>query len=141
MSLRASFLAAAFLAAMALPAAAQDGGDDLVPGGAQRSPAVKMFDNFFISLVAARTCDNPDERTMSMFFRNMLIVQKLATDFYTKALPDKSEAEINTLLNARAEKLDSVVKSSIAAKGCTDPEIIKLVQSFDVNARWKPGGQ
>ncbi len=136
MSHKGRAIAIALLLAVSLPAAAQTEapGESLTPGTQERDAVTKAFDNFFISLVAARTCGSPDQTTMERFFGNMLAIQQLAVNHYKELLPDKSEPEIIELLNARAEKLDGVVKSSIAAQGCTHPEIVKLVNSFQVNA-------
>jgi hypothetical protein len=100
-----------------------------------RDPAMVMFDNYFISLVAARKCGNPDEATMSAFVRNLLIVQQIAIDSMKKQMPGKSNQEVAEVLNARAEKLDMLVNDAIQTKGCTSPEIGKLVDSFAVNAK------
>lgn len=100
-----------------------------------RDPATIMFDNFFISLVAARKCGNPDEATMSAFVRNLLIVQQIATSSMKRQMPDKSTEQVAELLNARAEKLDMLANDAIQTKGCTSPEIGKLVDSFAVNAK------
>lgn len=136
MSHKGRAFAVAFLLAASVPAAAQTAvpGESLAPGTQQRDAVTKAFDNFFISLVAARTCSSPDQATMERFFGNMLAIQQLAMNHYKELLPEKSEPEVIELLNARAEKLDGVVKSSIAAQGCTHPEIVKLVNSFEVNA-------
>jgi hypothetical protein len=42
-------------------------------------------------------------------------------------------------MNERVEKLDTVVNGAIQAQGCTHPEIVKLVESFTVNANMQFG--
>ncbi|MFN3232311.1 MAG: hypothetical protein ACE363_09155 [Alphaproteobacteria bacterium] len=94
-----------------------------------------MFDNFFMSLVAARLCDNPDERTVQMFTRNLLIVQEVTISHFSTELPDMSRDDILEMINNRATALDQTLKSTIAEKGCADSEIINLVHMFDIHAR------
>jgi len=107
------------------------------PGAAPRDKVIVMFDNFFISLVAASKCADPkpDDATMTAFTRNMVIVQRIATSHYKNQLPDKSIEEITALLDARAERLDTIINDAIQAKGCTDPQIARMVESFDANAK------
>ncbi len=110
------------------PAMAQSPGDT-------RAPTVQMFDNFFLSLVAVRLCDNPEQRMMNMFTRNLLIVQEITVSYFQNELPDQSRAQIFDMINNRALALDQTIKSTIAENGCTDPEVINLVNMFDVHAR------
>ena len=105
------------------------------PSGTQRDPITTMFDNFSISLVAAHTCRPPNETMMTLFMQNLMIVQQITINHYRELVPDKSVDEITEMLNTRVQNLDTVVNDAIQAKGCTDPEIVKLVDSFDVNAK------
>ena len=100
-----------------------------------RDPITTMFDNFSISLVAAHRCRPPDEKTMTMFMQNLMIVQQITVNHYRKLVPDKSVDEITDMLNARVQNLDMLVNDAIQSKGCTDPEVAKMVDSFDANAK------
>ncbi len=101
----------------------------------QRDPVTVMFDNFSISLVAAHRCRQPDEKTMTMFMQNLMIVQQVTIKHYREMLPEKSVDEITEMLNTRVQNLDTVITDAIQVNGCTSPEIAKMVDSFDVNAR------
>jgi hypothetical protein len=100
-----------------------------------RDRIVMLFDNFFVSLVAAKKCDEPDDRTMKMFVHNLVVVQNMTLRHYKEQLPDRSGGELAEMLNARAEALDRGINREIASKGCTDPNIIGLVDLFDRHAR------
>jgi hypothetical protein len=105
------------------------------PSGTQRDPITTMFDNFSISLVSAHRCRPPNETMMTLFMQNLMIVQQITVNHYRTLVPDKSVDEITEMLNRRVQNLDTVVNDAIQSKGCTDPEIVKLVDSFDVNAK------
>lgn len=103
----------------------------------QRDPTVQMFDNFFLSLVAARLCDNPDERTLELFTRNLLIVQEVTVNYFQSELPGRTRDDVFAIINNRAMALDEMLKSTIAEKGCADSDVINLVHMFDMHARMK----
>ena len=137
-SLLKTFLVAASIALTAVLASVGAPGTNAqepAPAADNWDMQVVLFDNFFVSLVAASTCDKPDERTMGMFVRNLLIVQETTVAHFQTQLPDKSVNEIRAILNARAEQIDRGIKQSIGSKSCADSEIIKLVGMFDTYAR------
>jgi hypothetical protein len=104
------------------------------PDHVQRDPVETMFDNFSISLIAAQKCKPPPDALMNRFVQNLMIVQQVAVNHYRKLLPDKSVNDVVEMLNTRVQNLDAATTSAIQAKGCTDPEIVKLVETFSVNA-------
>lgn len=127
-------LIVAVLASAAAPAGSEATADS-------RDPAIRMFDNFFLSLVAARLCDNPDERTLGMFTKNLLIVQEATIGYYKTHLPDRSRDDIFEIMNNRAMALDQGIKATIAEKGCAHSDVINLVNLFDIHAHMDLAGK
>ena len=103
-------------------------------GGARRDPVITMFDNFSISGVVAGLCKPPDEATMSRFLRNLAVVQNATINQLRQRLPDKSPQEIVDVLKGRMQGLNNLATDAVQRKGCTDPEIAKLVEAFAYNA-------
>ncbi len=112
------------------PSAAQSG----QPDQTQRDPTITMFDNFSISGVVAGLCKPPDEATMGRFMRNLNVVHHATIRYMRQQMPDKSPKEIGDLLLNRMQNLNQVATSAVQQKGCTDPEIVKLLDTFTVNA-------
>lgn len=104
------------------------------PGQAQRDPTITMFDNFSISGVVAGLCKPPDEATMGRFMRNLNVVHYATIRRLRQQMPDKSAKEISDLLLSRMQNLNQVATSAVQQKGCTDPEIVKLIDTFTVNS-------
>lgn len=104
------------------------------PDQAQRDPIITMFDNFSISGVVAGLCKPPDEPTMGRFMRNLNVVHHATIRQMRQQMPDKSAKEISDLLLNRMQNLNQVATSAVQQKGCTDPEIVKLLDTFTVNA-------
>lgn len=103
-------------------------------GQAQRDPTITMFDNFSISGVVAGLCKPPDEATMGRFMRNLNVVHHATIRQLRQQMPEKSPKEITDLLLNRMANLNQVATSAVQRKGCTDPEIVKLIDTFTVNA-------
>jgi len=104
------------------------------PAQPQRDPIITMFDNFSISGVVAGLCKPPDEPTMGRFMRNLNVVHHATIRQMRQQMPDKSSKEISDLLLNRMQNLNQVATSAVQQKGCTDPEIVKLLDTFTVNA-------
>ncbi len=100
----------------------------------QRDPVITMFDNFSISGVVAGLCKPPDEATMGRFMSNLSVVHQVTIKQMRQQMPEKSAKEISDLLLSRMQNLNQVATSAVQQKGCTDPEIVKLVDTFTVNA-------
>jgi len=101
---------------------------------AQRDPTITMFDNFSISGVVAGLCKPPDEATMGRFMRNLNVVHHVMIRQLRQQMPDKSPKEIGDILLNRMQNLNQVATSAVQQKGCTDPEIVKLLDTFTVNS-------
>ena len=95
----------------------------------------QMFDSFTVSLVAASRCDQPDERTMSRFMGNLMIVQDAILGEYRKRYPRADEATLLGVIDRRINQLGGNVEKAIAQRGCMDASIIRLVRLFELNAR------
>jgi hypothetical protein len=105
------------------------------PGAeAHRDPVITMFDNFSISGVVAGLCKPPDEATMGRFLRNLAVVQSATLTQLRQRMPDKSPQEIADVLKGRMQGLNNLATDAVQRKGCTDPEIAKLVEAFNYNA-------
>lgn len=103
-------------------------------GQAQRDPLITMFDNFSISGVVAGMCRPPDEATMGRFMRNLSVINQAMITQMRQQMPEKSAKEIGDLLLARMQNLNHAAAGAVQQKGCTDPEIVKLLDTFTVNA-------
>ncbi|MEN3974328.1 hypothetical protein [Emcibacter sp. SYSU 3D8] len=103
-------------------------------GQAQRDPTITMFDNFSISGVVAGMCKPPDEATMGRFMQNLDVVHQLTLRHMHQQMPDKSSKEIGDILLSRMRSLNQLASGAVQTKGCTDPEIIRLVDAFAANA-------
>ena len=104
------------------------------PDQARRDPTITMFDNFSISGVVAGLCKPPDEATMGRFMRNLNVVHHATIRYMRQQMPDKSPKEIGDLLLNRMQNLNRLATSAVQQKGCTDPEMVKLIDTFTVNA-------
>jgi hypothetical protein len=97
--------------------------------------AERLFDSFTVSLVAASRCDPPDERTMTRFLGNLLIVQDEIRRQYRARYPNADETTLLGIIDNRIKRLGNSLENRIAARGCMDESIIKLVRLFELNAR------
>ena len=102
-----------------------------------QSPAEteQMFDSFTISLVAASRCDQPDERTMSRFLGNLMVVQEAMLSQLRGRYPRADEKTLLSIIDKRIARLGQSVEKNIAQLGCMDASIIRLVRLFEMNAR------
>jgi hypothetical protein len=95
----------------------------------------QMFDSFTVSLVAATACKPPNERTLSNFLGNLMVVQGSILGAYQQEYPDLDEAAILNVIDNRIRRLGGSIQDQIAQVGCTDESIVELVQLFEINAR------
>lgn len=102
----------------------------------------QMFDTFTVSPVAASRCDQPDERTLSRFTANLMVVQEAILNEYCKRYPRADDANLLGIIDRRINQLGGNVEKAIAQRGCMDASIIRLVRLFELNARpdlFQPG--
>jgi hypothetical protein len=95
----------------------------------------QMFDSFTVSLVAATVCKPPNERTLSNFLGNLMVVQGSILGAYQQEYPDLDETAILNVIDNRIRRLGGSIQDQIARVGCTDESIVELVQLFEINAR------
>ncbi len=107
---------------------------DASPSSSQRDPLVTMFDNFAISGVVAGLCKPPEQALMTRFVGNFSVVQGQMIRRIRAQMPDKPVKEIGDMLQSRMQNLNQVATNAVQSKGCTDPEIVKLIDLFAVNA-------
>ena len=112
-----------------------EAGTSSYAGAQSTADAERLFDSFTVSLVAASRCDPPDERTMTRFLSNLLIVQDEILRQFKARYPNADEATLLGVIDNRIKRLGSSLENQIAVRGCMDESIIKLVRLFELNAR------
>ena len=95
----------------------------------------QMFDSFTVSLVASTVCNPPNERTMSNFLNNLMVVQGSILSAYQQKYPDLDETAILNIIDNRIRRLGESIQSRIAREGCTHASVVELLDLFEINAR------
>ena len=94
-----------------------------------------LFERFTVSLVAGTRCSQPSQETMNRFFGNLMIVQELIVERYRERYPNADAASIGQLIDDRIKIIGDAVEQAIASKGCNDPDVVKMIDLFQLHSR------
>lgn len=95
----------------------------------------QMFDSFTVSLVASTICDPPNERAMTNFLNNLMVVQGSILNAYQLKYPDLGGTAILNIIDNRIRRMGESIQSRIAREGCTHASVVELLDLFEINSR------
>ena len=87
---------------------------------------------------AAGKCIKPNPEELKSFLANYQMVTTFALGEVRKRKPSMSKAQANEFLAAGGKRATKAVYKVIEDTGCETPKIQRLIDSYYLQAKWKP---
>lgn len=99
---------------------------------------VPIYRNFVASRAAASKCNALDEASEQAFISNLSVVSAQATQALEARNPSMPKADVVRQMKAMNEEARDEAYAMIAKRGCSSPEVQRLVQLYKTHAEVKP---
>ena len=105
---------------------------------ADKTDILRIFQQFTLSSAAAGKCIKPKPEELTSFLANYQMVTTFAIREVQKRKPTMSKAQAESFLVAGGKRATNAVYKVIAETGCETPKIQRLIDTYHLQARWKP---